>query len=187
MSSSEVAPESRDITDADRSSLSPSHVNETAAPDAERQEVKGHPSVDRADLQPPYVDINTDALIRSICFVCLNQGKTGHYAIRVPCLRRVDVRWKSKEVEKKAKAITVPLTKIKPDPSSSSIMLYLYTYFRMRWDRFIFYQRTGFREEVKEDDAAIFRRINVACFYYHGWWKRWLPFYVVQRVEVVWV
>jgi hypothetical protein len=45
---------------------------------------------------------------------------------------------------------------------------------------------TGFWNSEKfESDAAIYQRINEACFYYKGWWKRWLPFYGVKSVQKV--
>lgn len=207
MSSHERPPASCDITDADSGSLHTSQ-NETVVPDVERQEENNPASVDRAHLQPPYTNIVSNSPIKSICFVCLNRGKNGHYAIRVPFLidvtrpiesanlfRRlkhlprehieVQIRLQRENIEANTHIPIVPLTTIEPDRYSNSIIRYLYSLFWMHWNRFAFYQRTGLWDKVTEGNTAIFRRINAACFYYQGWWKRWLPLYGVKSVQAV--
>jgi len=41
------------------------------------------------------------------------------------------------------------------------------------------------KENACESDAAIYQRLNDACFQYQGKWKNWIPFYGVVDVYEV--
>jgi hypothetical protein len=163
--------------------------NVTPAPDVEAQQERGPSPVDRIDLQPPYTSINTNTPILSSCFICLNQDKSGQYAIRVPSLRNPSAwilhRKSNKSTETPRTYPTVPLKERGPNTASYPFLSYPYFRCRSEWNRLVFYLRTGFLDEVTESDAAIYQRIKDACFYYKGRWKSWLPCYGVKSVQEV--
>ncbi|KAJ5059439.1 hypothetical protein J3E74DRAFT_347604 [Bipolaris maydis] len=93
------------------------------------------------------------------CFLCLRGKKSGQYAVRLHCFR--PIKWRRfarRQLVNKSGGIQ----------SEKKI-----------------YEKLDPKENARESDAAIYQRLNDACFQYHGKWKHWIPFYGVVDVHEV--
>lgn len=149
------------------------------APDLEQQREKSPEtlSVDISDLQPPYPSSSIDSWRGHCCFVCLNGGHTGHYAIKVPCLKPLHPA-QSRRMQMSASGRYqylephYPVVHFKKTWESDPAICYslnnAYRYCKGQWQKWLFYIRTGSGEKEREDDTAIYYRIKMLASIIRG-------------------